>query len=72
MQEDSSFIFANFIIKDINELSKLGNKFVSMDSDLFWMIDIEEEKINSTEVSKINSIIVDSLHYYHQNMTIFL
>ena len=60
MQEDSSFIFANFIIKDINELSKLGNKFVSMDSDLFWMIDIEEEKINSTEVSKINSIIVDS------------
>ena len=60
MQEDSSFIFANLIIKDINELSKLGNKFVSMDSDLFWMIDIEEEKINSTEVSKINSIIVDS------------
>ena len=60
MQEDSSFIFANFIIKDINELSKLGNKFVSMDSDLFWMIDIEEEKINSTEVSKINSIIVDN------------
>ena len=60
MQEDSSFIFANFIIKDINELSKLGNKFVSMDSDLFWMIDIEEEKINSTEVSKINSIMVDS------------
>ena len=60
MQEDSSFIFANFIITDINELSKLGNKFVSMDSDLFWMIDIEEEKINSTEVSKINSIIVDS------------
>ena len=31
-----------------------------MDSDLFWMTDIEEEKINSTEVSKINSIIVDS------------
>ncbi|MBR39186.1 MAG: hypothetical protein CL888_03120 [Dehalococcoidia bacterium] len=31
-----------------------------MDSDLFWMIDIEEEKINSTEVSKINSIIVDN------------
>ena len=60
MQEDSSFIFANLIIKDINELSKLGNKFVSMDSDLVWMIDIEEEKINSTEVSKINSIIVDS------------
>ncbi len=60
IQEDSSFIFANLIIKDINELSKLGNKFVSMDSDLFWMIDIEEEKINSTEVSKINSIIVDS------------
>ena len=60
IQDDSSFIFANLIIKDINELSNLGNKFVSMDSDLFWMTDIEEEKINSTEVSKINSIIVDN------------
>ena len=44
IQEDSSFIFANLIIKDINELSNLGNKFISMDSDLFWMTDIEEEK----------------------------
>ena len=60
LQEDSSFIFANLVIKDINELSKLGNKFLSMDSDLIWMTDIDEEKINSTEVSKINSIIVDS------------
>ena len=31
-----------------------------MDSDLFWMIDINEEKINSTEVNNINSIIVDN------------
>ncbi len=60
MQEDSSFIFANLMIKDISELSKLGNKFVGMDSDLFWMTDVEVNKINSTEVNKINSIIVDS------------
>ena len=60
VQEDSSFLFANLLVKDIFDLEILGNKFESMDSDLFWMIDIDENKINSTEVNKINSIIVDN------------
>ena len=60
VQEDSSFIFANLIIKEIDSLKELGDKFISMDSDLFWMSDIDEEKINSTEVTKINSIVVDN------------
>ena len=60
IQEDSSFIFANLVIKDIEDLKELGEKFISMDSDLFWMSDIDEEKINSTEVNKINSIVVDN------------
>ena len=60
VQEDSSFLFANLLVKDISDLEILGNKFESMDSDLFWMIDINEEKINSTEVNNINSIILDN------------
>tara|TARA_B100001029_G_scaffold33052_1_gene24962 strand:- start:4285 stop:7797 length:3513 start_codon:yes stop_codon:yes gene_type:complete len=58
-QEDSSFVFSNLIIVNEEDLKKLGNRFISMDSDLFWKLDIDEEKINSNEVDSLGSILVD-------------
>ena len=58
-QKDSSFVFANLIISNEEDLEKLGNKFISMDSNLYWKSDINEDKINSNEVDELNSILID-------------
>ena len=59
-QQDSSFVFSNLIIANEEDLKKLGDRFISMDSDLYWKLDINEEKINSNEVDSLSGILVEA------------
>ena len=59
-QQDSSFVFSNLIIANEEDLKKLGDRFISMDSDLYWKLDINEEKINSNEVDSLSDILVEA------------
>lgn len=55
--KDSSFIFSNLLIDSEEDLINLGIKFTSMDSDLFWISNINEEKINSGVTDQLKYIL---------------
>ena len=57
IQKDSSFIFSNLLIDTEVQLNKLGNRFTSMNVDLFWISDINEEKINSGVTDQLKYIL---------------